>query len=49
MPAGGGISIPASQGIAFDTGIMFRITTGIADNDTGAATANDVLVNVDYK
>ena len=49
VPAGGGVTVPASQGIAFDTGIAFRITTGVADNDANAATANDVLVNADYK
>jgi hypothetical protein len=35
-------------GIAFTNGIAARATTGLADNDTGAPTANDVLVNVFY-
>ncbi len=48
------IALPASSdwplslpmvGVAFSAGIAFRITTGIADNDTGAATAGDVVVN----
>jgi hypothetical protein len=38
-----------TNGVAFANGIAFRITTGIADNDTGAATANDVIVNAEYK
>jgi hypothetical protein len=29
---------------AFDDGIWLRCTTGFADNDTGAPTANDVMV-----
>lgn len=36
-------------GIAFDTAITVAATTGIADNDTGAPAANDVLVNIFYK
>jgi hypothetical protein len=37
-----------SQGIAFSTAITVAATTGIADNDTGAPSANDVIVNVFY-
>jgi hypothetical protein len=37
------------QGIKFDTAITVAATTGIADNDTGAPAANDVIVNVFYK
>lgn len=36
-------------GIAFDTAICVAATTGIADNDTGAPGANEVLINVFYK
>jgi hypothetical protein len=36
-------------GIAFDTAICAAATTGIADNDTGAPGANEVLINVFYK
>jgi len=43
----GVFSIP--QGIAFGTAITVAATTGIADNDTGAPSANDVIVNVFYK
>jgi hypothetical protein len=35
-------------GIKFDTAITIAATTGIADNDTGAPSANDVIVNVFY-
>lgn len=43
----GVFSIP--QGIAFSTAITVAATTGLADNDTGAPGANDVVVNVFYK
>ena len=42
----GVFSIP--QGIAFGTAITVAATTGVADNDTGAPAANDVIVNVFY-
>jgi len=38
----------SSVGIAFTNGISARATTGLADSDTGAPTANDVLVNAFY-
>lgn len=38
-----------SAGIEFTTAISMAATTGFADNDTGAPTANDVLINVLYK
>lgn len=44
--AGANRSIPA--GVAFAAGISLRGTTGVADNDTGAPTANDLIVNVEY-
>lgn len=31
-------------GVTFGTAITFRATTGIADNDTGALTANEVII-----
>ena len=37
------------QGITFSTAITAAATTGIADNDTGAPAANDVIVNILYK
>lgn len=49
MPAGaaGHITIPA--GIKFGTAIKYVATTGIADNDTTAPGANEVLFDVDWK
>lgn len=37
------------HGIAFDTAITVAATTGVADADTGAPAANDVIINVFYK
>lgn len=42
----GMVSFP--QGIAFSTAITVAATTGIADSDTGAPSANDVIVNILY-
>lgn len=39
----------SAMGIAFDTAITVAATTGVADNDTGAPAANDVIINVFYK
>lgn len=36
-------------GIAFDTAITVAATTGVADLDTGAPGANEVIVNIFYK
>lgn len=35
-------------GIKFDTAICVAATTGVADNDTGAPGANEVIVNIFY-
>ena len=34
------------DGIKFDTGICVGCTTGLADNDTGAPSANSMIVNL---
>lgn len=36
------------DGVAFSTGISYATTTGVADNDTGAVAANDIIVNGSY-
>jgi len=44
-----GTNIPISfQGLAFGTGIAFALTTGVADADTGAVAASEIVVNIDY-
>lgn len=39
----------STMGIEFGTAISAAATTGIADNDTGAPGANEILINVFYK
>lgn len=38
-----------AHGFVFDTAITVAATTGVADADTGAPAANDVIVNIGYK
>lgn len=38
-----------AHGITFDTAITVAVTTGLADNNTDAPGANDVIVNIFYK
>lgn len=42
VPANGGTNIEFSMGVPFGTGIAYAITTGVADSDTGATSAEDV-------
>lgn len=49
VPANGAANLLAVCGIDFAAGIGVRVTTGVADNDTGAPSANDVVVNLFYK
>lgn len=45
---GGKIAINLTHGeLAFSTGLSLRATTGVADNDTGAPSTNDVVVNLE--
>lgn len=49
IPAGSAANVSFGAGIAFASGISVRATTAIADNDTGAPSTNDVVVNLLYK
>jgi hypothetical protein len=49
LPPTGGANLSMENGLQFGTGICIRITTGAADSDSGACSANDVLGNVFYK
>ena len=51
LPAGGTVSLSSDLGWVFTSGIGFDVTSGSgADTDaTTIATANSVLVNIDYK
>lgn|SRR5574341_257875 len=46
--AGAGVALPLPAGLDFSTGIALAITTGVADTDTGALAANEVIVNLAY-
>ena len=51
LPASGAnpVKIDIPHGLRFDTAITAAATTGVADNDTGAPGANDVVVVIGYK
>lgn len=49
IPANGGTNIEFGMGVPFGTGVAYAITTGIADSDTGATTAEDVHGVLLYK
>ncbi len=49
IPAGAAANVEFTQGIAFATGIAFALTTGVADSDTGAVAASEIVVNLLYK
>lgn len=45
---GAGVVIPFNVPIVFTAGLSFAITSGSADNDTGAVGAGDVIINLSY-
>jgi len=45
---GAGFTLSIPNGIAFSTGITIGASTGIADNDTGAPGANEIVVNLGF-
>lgn len=47
--AGAGANIEFTQGIAFTTGVALALTTGVANTDTGAVAANEIVVNLMYR
>jgi len=49
IPAGAGANVEFMHGIEFDTAITIAATTGVADSDTGAPGANELVANVFYK
>lgn len=49
LPASSAGHIEWAHGIAFGTAITVAATTAVADADTGAPSANDVVINVFYK
>lgn len=49
IPPASAANVSFPHGIAFDTAITVAATTAVADADTGAPSANDVVVNIFYK
>lgn len=49
LPGSSAGHISFAYGIPFDTAITAAATTAVADNDTGAPSANDVILNAFYK
>jgi hypothetical protein len=49
LPPNSAANVLAGAGIDFTSGIGIRVTTGVADNDSGSPTANDVLINLFYR
>ena len=45
---GAGFTLSIPNGVAFGTAITIAATTGVADNDSGAPGANEVIVNLGY-
>lgn len=48
LPPSSTVVVPVTDGIDFVNGISLRASTGVADNDNTAPSANDVLVNIGY-
>lgn len=48
IPATSGANVEFTNGIAFSTAITAAATTGVADSDTGAPGANEVIINLLY-
>lgn len=46
---GAGFVLSVPSGIPFDTAITVAATTGVADADTGAPGANELILNLGYK
>lgn len=49
LPAGAAANVHMSAGITFSGGIGITTVTGLADNDTTAVAANDLIINLWYK
>lgn len=49
VPAGSAANVSFNGGITFGTAITAAVTTGVADNNTGAPAANDFIANIFYK
>ena len=48
LPTGNSTFFLGDSGLDFSAGISIRATTGLADNDTGAPTASQTIVNLTF-
>jgi len=48
LPPSSTVVVPVTDGIDFTLGISLRASTGVADADNTAPSANDVIVNIGY-
>jgi hypothetical protein len=49
IPPTSAANVEMTNGIVFATGIAISTTTGLADSDTAAVGANDLVINIYYK
>lgn len=49
IPPSSGANVEYTNGLAFATGIAITTVTGLADSDTAAVAANDLVINLFYK
>lgn len=49
IPPVAAANVDFGRGITFNAGIALAITTGVADADTGAVAANEIVVNLLYR
>lgn len=49
IPPGSAANVEFTNGVPFSLGIGLALTTGVADADTGAVAANEIVVNLMYK
>lgn len=47
--AGAGFTLTITNGVYFENGIAFALTTGAADNDTNAVASGEIVLNLGYR
>lgn len=46
IPPNSGANVNFANGIHFENGLAYALTTGVADSDTAAVAANEIIVNL---
>lgn len=49
IPPGAAANVDFGAGIGFSSGIGLALTTGVADADTAAVAANEIVINLFYR